>query len=173
MCYDNINISTSIFVEQRESGPVKVQSGTFAILYEVRNGNPAHMRLAPILQRAQAASDLVFNVDVRPSYDQMASHHAQLQVHIVNILLEHCTNFKGFTRLQHHQRRKLPAGYRTKQYPLRTSTIDESSISGNIAVINDVYINQLKMSHEELLDRAIPSFNDQSTNARIRGAKAL
>ncbi|KAG2737658.1 hypothetical protein P692DRAFT_20788007 [Suillus brevipes Sb2] len=173
MCYDNINISTSIFVEQRASAPAKVQSGTFAILYEVRNGNPAHMRLTPILQRAQAASDLMFNADVRPTYDQTASYYQQLRVHVVNILLEHCSYFKNLATLPYHDRRKLPVGYRTKQYPLRTSTIDESSISGNMAVVNDVYINQLKMTHNELSDRAIPSFNDQSTNARIRGAKAL
>ena len=53
------------------------------------------------------------------------------------------------------------------------TTIDESSITGNIAVIHDVYINQLKMSPQALLDMAIPSINDQLTNARIRGAKAL
>ncbi|KAG0698558.1 hypothetical protein DFH29DRAFT_1081734 [Suillus ampliporus] len=173
MCYDNINISTSIFVEQRASAPAKVQSGTFAVLYEVRNGNPAHMQLAPILQRAQVASNLMFNADVRPTYDQMMSHHRQLCIHVVNILLEACSDFKDFPPLLHHERRKLLVGYRTKQYPLCTSTIDESSVSRNIAVINDVYINQLKMTHEELLDRAIPSFNDQSTNARIRGAKTL
>jgi hypothetical protein len=39
MCYDNINISTSIFVKQRSDAPAKVQSGTFAILYKVHNGN--------------------------------------------------------------------------------------------------------------------------------------
>ncbi|KIK40439.1 hypothetical protein CY34DRAFT_24807 [Suillus luteus UH-Slu-Lm8-n1] len=131
------------------SAPAKVQSGMFAILYEVQNGSPAHMCLAPILQRAQAASDLMFNADVRPTYDQTASYYQQLCVHV------------------------LPVGYCTKQYPLCTSTIDESSISGNMAVVNDVYINQLKMTHNELSDCAIPSFNDQSTNARIRGAKAL
>ena len=58
MCYDNINISTSIFVKQRASAPAKVQSGTFAILYEVRNGDPAHMHLSSILSRAWQASDL-------------------------------------------------------------------------------------------------------------------
>ncbi|KAF8834574.1 hypothetical protein BDN67DRAFT_985220 [Paxillus ammoniavirescens] len=58
-------------------------------------------------------------------------------------------------------------------YLIRTSTIDESSITGNITVIHDVYINQLKMTHELLADQAIPSINDQSTNACIRGAKAL
>jgi hypothetical protein len=173
MCYDNINISTSIFVEQRVSAPAKVQSGTFAVLYEVRNGNPEHMRLAPIRQRALTASDLTFNADVRPTQSQMVSFHKQLRVHTVNILLGFCLYFKDFTKLQHHERRKIPVGYCTKQYPLRTSTIDESSVSGNIAVINDVYINQLNMTHGDLSERAIPSFNDQSTNARIRGAKTL
>jgi len=49
LCYDNINISTSIFVEQCASVPAKVQSGTFAIIYKVQNGDPTHMRLLPIL----------------------------------------------------------------------------------------------------------------------------
>ncbi len=35
-CYDNVNISTSNFVEQRGSDtPAKVTSGTFAVLYPV------------------------------------------------------------------------------------------------------------------------------------------
>ncbi|KAF9234843.1 hypothetical protein BU15DRAFT_78605 [Melanogaster broomeanus] len=178
MCYDNINISTSIFVEQRASAPAKVQSGTFAVLYEVRNGDPAHMHLSPIIIRAQQASDLTFNADVRPSIDQMKSFHSQLRIHVVQTLLDYCKAFDSYTRPQgpsfHYlERRKMPKGYRTKQYPLRTSTIDESSVTGNIAVINDVYINQLKMTHEQLADLAIPSINDQATNARIRGAKAL
>ena len=52
LCYDNINISTSIHVEQRAFAPAKVQSGTFAVLYEVRNGNLKDMALLPIIQRA-------------------------------------------------------------------------------------------------------------------------
>jgi len=40
-------------------------------------------------------------------------------------------------------------------------------------VVNDVYINQVKVTPEQLVNRAVPSINDQSTNARIRGAKAL
>jgi hypothetical protein len=67
----------------------------------------------------------------------------------------------------------MPKGYCTKQFPLCTSTTDESSITGNIAVIHNVYIRQLQMTHDELSDYAIPSFNNQSTNARIRGAKTL
>ncbi|KAF9226424.1 hypothetical protein BS17DRAFT_878968 [Gyrodon lividus] len=156
MCYDNINISTSIFVEQRASAPAKVQSGTFAVLYEVRNGNPTHMHLSPILAQAQQASDLTFNRDVQPSRDQMKSYHSQLRIHIINILLDFCKAFQGYKRpcgpiLQHPECR-MPKGYQTKQYPICTSTINESSITGNIAVIHDVYINQLKMTHELLAD---------------------
>ncbi|KAF8130337.1 hypothetical protein EV363DRAFT_1584323 [Boletus edulis] len=176
MCYDNINISTSIFVEQRASAPAKVQSGTFAIIYEVRNGDPAHMRLSPMLSRARQASDLRLSSDILPSRAQARAYHSQLRIHIIDILLDCCKPFEDYKRppnLLHPERRRMPKGYRTKQYPVRTSTIDESSITGNIAVINDVYVNQLKMTHAELVDWAIPSINDQSTNARIRGAKAL
>ncbi|KAJ7710359.1 hypothetical protein B0H17DRAFT_1123516 [Mycena rosella] len=52
--YDNLNISTSIFVEQRgAAGPAKVQSGTFGILYKLRNAHPEHMLIAPIMKRFQ------------------------------------------------------------------------------------------------------------------------
>ncbi|KAG1723328.1 hypothetical protein EDB19DRAFT_2043812 [Suillus lakei] len=156
MCYDNINISTSIFVEQRPNAPAKVQSGTFAILYEARNANPEHMRLSPMLSRILNASELTFNTDVRPGVDQMQSFHSHLRAHIVDILLENCSCFKGYHRtatLQHGDRRKMPQGYRTQQFPLCTSTIDESSVTGNIAVIHDVYVNQLRMQHGEFSDR--------------------
>ncbi|KIJ57647.1 hypothetical protein HYDPIDRAFT_44852 [Hydnomerulius pinastri MD-312] len=136
------------------------------------------MRLRPILDRVTKASGLSFNVDVRPDANQMKSFDSHLRLHVINILLDSCPEFKHYKPrsdplLRCGERRKMPKGYRTKQYPLRTSTIDESSVTGNIAVINDVYITQLKMSHEQLSDMAVPSINDQSTNARIRGAKAL
>ena len=61
--YDNI---TSIFVEQRgTSSPAKVTSGTFGILYKFHNGNPDHMKLAPILERSRKVKGLDFNI--RPS----------------------------------------------------------------------------------------------------------
>ncbi|KAJ7712403.1 hypothetical protein B0H14DRAFT_2645286 [Mycena olivaceomarginata] len=45
-CYDNVNISTSIFVEQRDAGtPAKVQSGTFGLVYILRNAVAEHMLL--------------------------------------------------------------------------------------------------------------------------------
>ena len=67
-CYDNVQLSTSIFVEQRgSSGPAKVTSETFGVLYKVRNGNPEHMKLAPILERFKSSDGLNFNRDICPS----------------------------------------------------------------------------------------------------------
>jgi hypothetical protein len=110
MCYDNINISTSIFVEQRPDAPAKVQSGTFAILYEVRNGNPEHMCLSPMLKRALHATEILFATDVRPTRDQMSSFRSQLRIHIIEILLANCSNFANYDRsmLCHSERRKMP-----------------------------------------------------------------
>ncbi|KAJ7260021.1 hypothetical protein B0H12DRAFT_1069914 [Mycena haematopus] len=53
--WDNVNISTSDFVEQRTEGPTKVQSGTYAILYRIRNPNPRAMVIGPLLARAEIA----------------------------------------------------------------------------------------------------------------------
>ncbi|KAF8128439.1 hypothetical protein EV363DRAFT_423731 [Boletus edulis] len=71
LCYDNINISMSIFVEQRLSAPTKVQSGTFPILYEIEGANWEDMRLAGMLRRAYEATGLVFNADIRPTKQQL------------------------------------------------------------------------------------------------------
>ncbi|KAI9573491.1 hypothetical protein HD554DRAFT_2013121 [Boletus coccyginus] len=167
LCWDNINIKMSTFVEQRDAAPAKVQSGTFAILYEISGANPTDMQLSPMLEQARQASDLTFNSDIRPTAMQWKSFQDQIRIHIIDILLACCQSFDTYQRpdsaiLDHPKRRKMPKGHRTKQFPLRTSTIDESSVSGNIAVVNDVYITQLKITHEELSNQAVPSINDQS-----------
>ena len=67
----------------------------------------------------------------------------------------------------------MPAGYITKQYPLKVNTVDESSIEGQPKVLDNVYIKQMKMMHKDLNDSARPLFGDQHTNARVQGAKVL
>ncbi|KAJ7901498.1 hypothetical protein B0H13DRAFT_1882922 [Mycena leptocephala] len=50
--YDNMNISTSIFVEQCGArGPAKATSGTFGILYGLRNATWENMLIEPIMKR--------------------------------------------------------------------------------------------------------------------------
>lgn len=75
--------------------------------------------------------------------------------------------------LQHTPRRPIPKGYKTVFHPLRATTIDESTVEGNLHVHDDVYLVQLDKNPDELNDIAVPSFNDQLTNARIRGGQIL
>ena len=120
--------------------------------------------------------DLSFSIDVRPSIEQQCSFNIQLRVHIVQILTKYAIGFRDYatsTVLQHPPHRQIPAGYITKQYPLKVNTVDASSIAGQPKVLNNIYIEQMKMKHEDLNDWARPLFGDQHTNARVQGAKAL
>ena len=174
--YNNINISLSTFYEQRENAPSKVQSGTVAVLYKLRNANLDHMGLRELLKRDCEGRDLHFYEDVQPSLSQMESIQRQLSLHVIETLVKWVPEFSRYSShpdLRHEQHRFVPQGYKTQQFPLRVSTIEENSIKGNIAVLQDIYINQLGLKEGDFADLAIPCINDQSTNARIRGAKAV
>ncbi|KAF9525192.1 hypothetical protein CPB83DRAFT_796698 [Crepidotus variabilis] len=176
-CYDNINLSTSIFVEQRGSlTPAKVTSGTFPVLYKVCNGKAEDMKLAPILERLKGVKGLNFNRDIRPTIEQTSSFQFQLEVVVVRVLTTYCREFEGYQslpKLQHKARRPLPKSHITEHFPMRVTTIEEASVDGNLLFHDDVYINQLNRSPEQLSTFAIPSFNDQLTNSRIRSAQIL
>ncbi|KAF8262352.1 hypothetical protein EI94DRAFT_1602652 [Lactarius quietus] len=176
-CYDNVQISTSIFVEQRgSSGPSKVTSGTFGVLYKVHNGNPKHMRLAPIFERFKTTKGLEYNRDLRPTHQQQKSLHLQLRVAVVRVLMKYCPGFQSYQTdpaLQNFPRRPMPPGYMTEQFPLRATTIEEATVQGNMLYHDEVYLNQLERTPEGLCEYAIPSFNDQLTNSRIRSGQIL
>ncbi|KAF8991816.1 hypothetical protein BDZ89DRAFT_936606, partial [Hymenopellis radicata] len=143
-CYDNVNLATSRHVEQRGSNtPDKVQSGTFAVLYSCRNGNPMHMLLLPILHRLAHAPPFDFARDLRPTPDQSQHFHSQLVVHISNILFDYSTGFSPEFRdhetFRHTNRRRLPPGYITQQYPIPASRIEEATVKGNIRFHDYVY----------------------------------
>ncbi|KAJ7724303.1 hypothetical protein DFH07DRAFT_759108 [Mycena maculata] len=153
--YDNVNLSTSIFVEQRSSGstPAKVQSGTYAILYRLRNPNPRALELEPILLRAQNATDLDFNNDLCPSLEQSQKAHHQFCSYVIRVLSRYEGAFKGRRNdpdLQSPPRRPLPDGYKTAQFPLKICTREEGLIKGNLAVHVEIYINQLGLTYPQL-----------------------
>jgi hypothetical protein len=176
-CYDNVNISTSIFVEQRGSkGPSKVTSGTFGVVYKVRNGRPEDMKLAPILERFRKVIGLEFNRDIRPRKDQLISFQSQLKIIIIRVLTKYCPEFASYSRdpaLQHITRRPMPPGYITEQFPIRATTIEEATVRGNLLYHDDVFLNQLKKTPEQLSEYAIPTYNDQLTNSRIRSGQII
>ena len=111
--------------------------------------------------------------DIRQTREQLESHFEQLVVHTVRVL-RHLKGSKDIIKhqdFQHVERRRLPAGYATKQYPLRATSIEEASVQGNIAVVDNIYISQLRMAEADFDDRAIPCINDQLTNAWLRTAQ--
>ena len=63
--------------------------------------------------------------------------------------------------------------YHTKQYPLQTTTIDESTTENQPKTMqNSAYVKQLKMKPEDLEDMTVPSINDQATNSHIWASQA-
>jgi hypothetical protein len=175
LAYDNINISSSIFVEQGPNTMSKVQSGTFAVIYELLNARSEDMDIKPLIMNLMRSSDLVLS-DIRMTPGARQSYASQTAVTIIGILTQYVKGFKSQASdpmLQHTPRRPLPPGHKTVFHPLRASTIEEASIDGNLLVHDDVYMVQLKQPSDELNKLAIPTFNDQLMNARIRGGQLI
>ncbi|KAF7333998.1 hypothetical protein MVEN_02304400 [Mycena venus] len=173
--YNNTDFSTSIYVEQRSSAPAKVQSGTYTIIYPLRNPNPAALNLSVILLRAQNASDLDFNRDLCPSLEQSRSSHHHFCSYTIHVLCHYKKNFRSRLdepALASPSRRALPDGYKTPQLPIKLCTIKESSIKGNLAVHVETLVNQLHLTYAQLT-KAVLSIHDQATQALNHGAKAI
>ncbi|KAH9044053.1 hypothetical protein EDB83DRAFT_2211657, partial [Lactarius deliciosus] len=113
---------------------------------------------------------------LRMTLQARQSYMTQTAISIVQILMKYVKGFEqqqSDAALQHPKRRPLPDGHKTVFHPLRASTIEEASIDGNLLVHNDVYLVQLKRSPDDLSKTAVPTFNDQLTNARIRGGQQI
>ncbi|KAH9047964.1 hypothetical protein EDB83DRAFT_2523030 [Lactarius deliciosus] len=160
LAYDNINISSSIYVEQGPNAMSKVQSGTFAVIYELLNAQAEDMDMRPLIKNLRRSSPLVIS-DLRMTLVAGQSYISQTAVTIVRIL----TNILqgGLFQLV----------TKTVFHPLQASTIEEASVDGNLLVHDDVYLVQLKRTLEDLDKMAVPTFNDQLTNARIQGGQQI
>ncbi|KAK6985151.1 hypothetical protein R3P38DRAFT_3230809 [Favolaschia claudopus] len=149
--FDNENVTLSEHVEQRPFAPPKVQSGTASIIYLLRSlFDMATLRLLPILEQQRKAELITFNSDVRPTYSQMQSLPPELQ---------------------HTAYRPPPPGYKTQEFVLRTTTIDEATTESTIQVCENIYLDQLQYDIHDLDDTAVPTYNDQKTNALIRSGQ--
>ena len=177
LAYDNINISSSIFVEQGPNTMSKVQSGTFAVIYELLNARPEDMQIEPMMSNLRNSSSLQVS-DLRPSLAGMRSYVSQATVTICQVLLKYVESFqkhRDHPKLQHRPRRPLPKGHKTVFHPTRASTIEEASVDGNLRVHDDVYVTQLQKDPDDSAfnSKAIPSMNDQLTNSRVRSCQTL
>ncbi|KAJ7853791.1 hypothetical protein B0H14DRAFT_3653140 [Mycena olivaceomarginata] len=142
----------------------------------LRNAVPEHMLIAPIMKRFKASPGLHFNRDIKPCLDHLVSFHDQLLIVSIHTLIKHIPGFEYLAQnplVQHKERRAIPVGYKTHQSPTRATTIEEATVRGNLLYHDEVYLNQFHRTSASLSTYAIPSFNDQLTNARIRAAQIL
>ncbi|KAI0039961.1 hypothetical protein FA95DRAFT_1612171 [Auriscalpium vulgare] len=176
--YDNIQISTSTFVEQRDDAPAKMICGTTIILYPLRDASDEACLLAPIIARRNALQEITLRKHIAPSPDTLASIDEHMSLHITETLLQFCamlpaarTAYHASPVLKHREVRPPPKGHKTEQFPMETVPIAENSTTGNIRIIDDIYLRQAKMDDAgDLSKYAIPCINDQSTNSNIRSA---
>jgi len=65
----------------------------------------------------------------------------------------------------------MPNGHKTRYFPLCATTIEEATVQGNLAIHEDAYLNQLKLTDKQLSETAILTINDVLMNQRIRGGQ--
>ncbi|KAH9017399.1 hypothetical protein EDB84DRAFT_1276558 [Lactarius hengduanensis] len=165
LAYDNINISSSIYVEQGPNTMSKVQSGTFGVIYELLNARAEDMALEPLIENLRRSSPLAIS-DLRMTLRARQSYISQTAVTIVRILTKYVNGFEvqqSDPMLQHPQRRPLPVAHKTVFHPLRASTIEEASVDGNLLVHDDVYLIRRKdfssWEHREIFQLGFGSFH--------------
>ncbi|KAI0039254.1 hypothetical protein FA95DRAFT_1504441 [Auriscalpium vulgare] len=150
--YDNIQISTSIFVEQRDDAPAKMICGTTIILYPLRDAPDEACLLAPIIARRDTLQEITLRKHIAPSPTTLASIDEHMALHITETLLQFCsmspparTAYQVSPLLKHQEVRPPPKGHKTQQFPMETVTIAENSTTGNARIIDDIYLRQAKM----------------------------
>lgn len=175
---DNIEVSMSNHVEQRDLGPPKVISGTTIIIYPAPYAPVTACLLLPIQERRDQCNMITYEADIRPNREALRDMRSHLVRQIVHILLNNSKDFAKYKwrdspLFAHKVHRVHPKGFKTRQSVLRTIPVSEGSTDGCIQVITNSYIDQLQFGINDLDNVAIPSINDQATNARIRGAQLL
>ncbi|KAF8270305.1 hypothetical protein EI94DRAFT_1571690 [Lactarius quietus] len=162
LAYDNINISSSIYVEQGPNTMSEVQSGTFTVVYELLNAHAEDMDIKPMIEKLSHSFPLVFS-DLCMTPGARQSYASQTAVTIVKILTKYV---KGFeiqaldALLQHTPCWPLPSGHKTVFHPLWASTIEEASIDSNLLVHDDVYLKDvLHWEHHKIFQLAFSSFH--------------
>ncbi|KAJ3766265.1 hypothetical protein FB446DRAFT_405942 [Lentinula raphanica] len=178
--YDNLNISTSIYIEQRPDAPAKVQSGTFPIIYElyfrVTDSVAAEiMQLKPIVDSFRTAGELKF-ADIEPSFEQTSSYLTQTKMTLIQTLFKLQPAFQAngidYSSIAYTPRHPIPL-HTTTFHPLQVTTTEEASIEGNLRIPDEIFISQLQNTLADMSQFALPSINDQLTNDRIRSCQLI
>lgn len=178
MNLDNMQTKSSQYVEQREGAPFRVLTGTMMIMLGLRNAPKASLSLAPIVQNQRKLPQISFKEHVRPSTATLSAIRRHKAIHIVEILYEWAPAFRPLSSdytsspiLQHPAIRPPPKGYTTEQKPLRATTTSDKTIEDMIEIWREIYEDQLAVDAPKEIHTAIPTYNDQASNALIRSAK--
>ncbi|KAF8178382.1 hypothetical protein K438DRAFT_1769567 [Mycena galopus ATCC 62051] len=101
--------------------------------------------------------------------------HITLSTHVEQRTLAPPKVQTGTTQIVYGLRgyRPSPPDHQTDEYVLRTTKLDEGSSEGSIQVNDNIYLDQLQFAIHDLDNTAVPSYNDQKTNALIRSARLL
>jgi hypothetical protein len=99
LAYDNIQVSSSPLIEQREGAPATVRSGTVSVIYPALNAEPNDMTLTQIRRNWCKTEGLSYAHDLRQTREQLECHFEQLVVHTVRVL----RHLKGSEDIVNHQ----------------------------------------------------------------------
>ncbi|KAJ7100306.1 hypothetical protein C8R43DRAFT_1141345 [Mycena crocata] len=175
--WDNMHLSLSEHVEQRTNAPPKVQTGTTNLIYDLRGAfDHKTLELKPILERRATGEMISYSADIRPTRAQAIAIQEHLIISIAELIIRDIPELQYLANapeLQHPSYRPPPPDHHTGEHVLRTTKLDEGSGDGTIQVNDNIYLDQLAFEPHQLDNIAVPSYNDQKTNALIRAAQLL
>ncbi|KAN0136527.1 hypothetical protein V8E53_005574 [Lactarius tabidus] len=126
LAYDNANVSSSIFVEQGPNTMSKVQSGTFAVIYELLNACAEDMDIKPLIENLCRSSPLVIaDLQMKPEAGQF--YISQTAVTLVQILMKYV---KGFDAQQTIQLKHSPDDLDKLAIPMLNDQLTNAQIWG-------------------------------------------
>ncbi|KAJ7480421.1 hypothetical protein B0H11DRAFT_2274876 [Mycena galericulata] len=135
------------------------------------------IRRAQLAARMGHSGELItFTADIRPTHSQCSSLQRHFGISIIELLIADNHDFdyiRNSPELRHPSYRPPPTDHKTNEYVLRTTTLDEGSTEGSTLVNENIYLDQLDFDLHDLDNIAIPSYNDQKTNALSRSAQLL
>ncbi|KAF9537514.1 hypothetical protein EC957_008066, partial [Mortierella hygrophila] len=157
LVWDNVNLSFKAY-DQRVASDHSVQCGTNATMIE-------GLEIGPISDLKYVYNRLSME-DLTPDSNDTQHLDKVMRFHLINILRMRVDKFRGCTNTV-PEVGPLPV-MQSKTYPLRTMRIDQSSVEGNKAVIEDIIKSlQLPEAYFGALKRIILA-GDQLTVCRVR-----
>ncbi|EIW77905.1 hypothetical protein CONPUDRAFT_157082 [Coniophora puteana RWD-64-598 SS2] len=176
--WDNVHISMSEHPTQRDMARGKVTTGTQGTLCRLPDvPHSVAYSLHEHLVRRASLDLITYKNDVRTTLAQGVDISYHLVIDVVKILRNSAGNAFDYLgnpdELCHRSYLPLPAGQKADQYPLPTTTIDESTTIGNIEFPHTTYTVTLKITPSHFEGLNIPLNADQSTLARVRSAMEL